>query len=47
VRSDQVEKDQLFERLWTADAAMEEWTAAVSGGSAKSITDGVIAIHTG
>jgi alkyl sulfatase BDS1-like metallo-beta-lactamase superfamily hydrolase len=26
---------------------MEEWTAAVSGGSAKPITDSVIAIHTG
>jgi alkyl sulfatase BDS1-like metallo-beta-lactamase superfamily hydrolase len=42
-----VEQDQLFERLWTGDAAMEEWTAAVSGGSAKPITDSVIAIHTG
>jgi alkyl sulfatase BDS1-like metallo-beta-lactamase superfamily hydrolase len=47
VRNDQVEQDQLFERLWTGDAAMEEWTAAVSGGSAKPITDSVIAIHTG
>jgi glyoxylase-like metal-dependent hydrolase (beta-lactamase superfamily II) len=26
---------------------MEEWTAAVSGGSARPITDSVIAIHTG
>ena len=26
---------------------MEEWTAAVSGGSARSITGSVIAIHTG
>ncbi len=42
-----MEQDQLFERLWTGDAAMEEWTAAVSGGSAKPITDSVIAIHTG
>jgi glyoxylase-like metal-dependent hydrolase (beta-lactamase superfamily II) len=47
VRNDQVEQDQLFERLWTGDAAMEEWTAAVPGGSAKRITDSVIAIHTG
>ncbi len=42
-----MEQDQLFERLWTGDAAMEEWTAAVSGGSARPITDRVIAIHTG
>lgn len=42
-----MEKDRLFERLWTGDAAMEEWTAAVSGGSARRITDNVIAIHTG
>jgi len=47
MRNDQVEQDQLFERLWTGDAAMEEWTAAVSGGSARPITDRVIAIHTG
>src|SRR5882724_5503522 len=46
-RSDKVEHDQLFERLWMGAAAMEEWTAAVSGGSAKPIADGVIAIHTG
>jgi alkyl sulfatase BDS1-like metallo-beta-lactamase superfamily hydrolase len=42
-----VEQDQLFERLWSGAAAMEEWTAAVSGGSARSITGRVIAIHTG
>jgi hypothetical protein len=42
-----VEQDRLFERLWTGDAAMEEWTAAVSGVSAKPITVSVIAIHTG
>ena len=42
-----MEQDQLFERLWTGDATMKEWTAAVSGGSAKPITDSVIAIHTG
>jgi len=45
--NDRVERDQLFERLWIGDAAMEEWTAAVSGGSGTSITDRVIAIHTG
>lgn len=42
-----MEQDQLFERLWMGAAAMEEWTAAVSGGSARSITGSVIAIHTG
>jgi hypothetical protein len=42
-----VEQDQLFERLWAGDAAMEEWTATVSGGSAKAISDDIIAIHTG
>ncbi|MEO8715913.1 MAG: alkyl sulfatase dimerization domain-containing protein [Acetobacteraceae bacterium] len=42
-----MERDQLFERLWNGDAAMEDWTATVSGGSAKSITDDAIAIHTG
>jgi len=42
-----VEQDQLFERLWNGDAAMEDWTATVSGGSAKPISDDAIAIHTG
>jgi alkyl sulfatase BDS1-like metallo-beta-lactamase superfamily hydrolase len=42
-----MEQDQLFERLWNGEAAMEEWTATVSGGAAKAITDDVIAIHTG
>ena len=27
-----MEHDQLFERLWSGAAAMEEWTAAVAGG---------------
>jgi alkyl sulfatase BDS1-like metallo-beta-lactamase superfamily hydrolase len=42
-----VERDQLFERLWAGAAAMEEWTAAVSGGVARAVTEGVVAIHTG
>ena len=42
-----MEQDQLFERLWNGEAAMEEWTATVSGGAAKPITDDIIAIHTG
>jgi alkyl sulfatase BDS1-like metallo-beta-lactamase superfamily hydrolase len=40
-------QDPLFERLWSGDAAMEEWTASVSGGSAKEIADDAIGIHTG
>ena len=42
-----VEHDQLFERLWNGEAAMEAWTATVSGGATKAITDNIIAIHTG
>ncbi len=42
-----MEQDQLFERLWNGEAAMEAWTATVSGGAAKAIADDVIAIHTG
>jgi alkyl sulfatase BDS1-like metallo-beta-lactamase superfamily hydrolase len=42
-----VEQDPLFERLWNGEAAMEEWTATVSGGAARAIADDVIAIHTG
>src|SRR5271168_5096558 len=42
-----MEQDQLFERLWNGEAAMEEWSATVSGGAAKPVADGVIAIHTG
>jgi alkyl sulfatase BDS1-like metallo-beta-lactamase superfamily hydrolase len=42
-----VEQDPLFERLWTGEAAMEEWTATVSGGAIKPITDDIVAIHTG
>ncbi|MGA3402232.1 MAG: alkyl sulfatase dimerization domain-containing protein [Acetobacteraceae bacterium] len=41
------EADQLFERLWHGDAAMEEWAATVAGGSARPISDDAIAIHTG
>src|SRR5580658_709134 len=41
-----MEQDRLFERLWNGEAAMDEWTATVSGGAAKAITDDIIAIHT-
>lgn len=42
-----IAKDELFERLWNGEAAMDEWSAAVSGGSARQIADNAIAIHTG
>jgi alkyl sulfatase BDS1-like metallo-beta-lactamase superfamily hydrolase len=42
-----VEQDALFERVWSGAAAMEEWTASVSGGAIKPVTDDIIAIHTG
>jgi len=42
-----VDQDELFERLWNGAAPMEEWTAAVSGGSVKPVAEGVVAIHTG
>lgn len=40
-------KDELFERLWSGEASMDVWSAAVSGGSARQIADNAIAIHTG
>lgn len=42
-----MDHDQLFERLWSGAAPMEEWTAAVAGGVARTLTDRVTAIHTG
>ena len=42
-----MEPDPLFERLWRGEAAMQAWTATVSGGAARAITDDIIAIHTG
>ncbi|MBM3597261.1 MAG: MBL fold metallo-hydrolase [Alphaproteobacteria bacterium] len=41
------EHDDLFDRLWTGAAPMEEWTRTVSGGAIKPVADGVVAIHTG
>ncbi len=38
--------EALFERLWSGEAAMEAWTAAVSGGVANPVTDDVIAVST-
>src|SRR5713101_4707566 len=37
---------RLFERLWSGDAAMEEWSAAVAGGSANEISDDMIVVST-
>jgi alkyl sulfatase BDS1-like metallo-beta-lactamase superfamily hydrolase len=42
-----VQHDALFERIWSGTAPMEEWTASVSGGTAKPVADNIIAIHTG
>lgn len=42
-----LEQDQLFERLWTGEASMEEWAATVTGGATKAITKDIIVIHTG
>lgn len=42
-----MDQDQLFERLWRGEAAMEEWTQAVAGGAARPVGEGIVAIHTG
>jgi glyoxylase-like metal-dependent hydrolase (beta-lactamase superfamily II) len=47
MRNVNVEQDQLFERLWSGAAPMEEWTTSVAGGVSRPITDSIIAIHTG
>jgi alkyl sulfatase BDS1-like metallo-beta-lactamase superfamily hydrolase len=41
-----VEQDQLFERLWSGTAPMEEWTQAVSNGAITSVADTIIAVHS-
>jgi glyoxylase-like metal-dependent hydrolase (beta-lactamase superfamily II) len=38
--------DHVFERLWRGDAAMEEWSAAVAGGSVNAIADDIIVVST-
>ncbi|SED62603.1 Metallo-beta-lactamase superfamily protein [Rhizobiales bacterium GAS191] len=38
--------DRLFERLWSGEAAMEEWSAAIAGGSANAISDDMIVVST-
>src|SRR5579871_699648 len=42
-----MERDELFEQLWSGTAAMEAWSAAVAGGAIKSVAEDVVAIHTG
>lgn len=39
-------QDALFERLWNGEAAMEEWTAAVTHGAVTQVTDNIITVHT-
>lgn len=41
------EQDRLFERLWTGEAAMEVWSAAVAGGMARQIAPNIVTVHTG
>jgi alkyl sulfatase BDS1-like metallo-beta-lactamase superfamily hydrolase len=38
--------DHLVDRLWTGDAAMEEWSAAVAGGAINAIAGDMIAVST-
>lgn len=38
--------NRLFERLWHGEAAMEEWSAAVAGGSAHAVHDDMIVVST-
>jgi glyoxylase-like metal-dependent hydrolase (beta-lactamase superfamily II) len=42
-----MDHDDLFERLWTGAASLPDWSAAVAGGGTKTVSDDVIAIHTG
>jgi len=41
-----VEQDQLFERLWSGAAPMEEWTQAVSNGAITAVADNIVTVHT-
>ena len=41
-----MEQDQLFERLWSGTAPMEEWTRAVSNGAITSVADTIITVHS-
>lgn len=37
----------LIDRLWRGEAAMDEWTASISGGAIHEVADDVIAVSTG
>ncbi|MDH6230768.1 alkyl sulfatase BDS1-like metallo-beta-lactamase superfamily hydrolase [Mesorhizobium soli] len=41
------ELDAIVDRVWNGEAPMEEWTAAVSGGSIKEVSSDVIVVSTG
>jgi alkyl sulfatase BDS1-like metallo-beta-lactamase superfamily hydrolase len=41
-----MEQDQLFERLWSGAAPMEEWTQAVSSGAITAVADNIISVHS-
>jgi alkyl sulfatase BDS1-like metallo-beta-lactamase superfamily hydrolase len=45
-RGYRVEQDQLFERLWSGGAPMEDWTQAVSHGAITEIADNIITVHS-
>ena len=42
----ETDTERLFERLWNGEAAMEEWSAAVAGGSANELSDDMIVVST-
>ena len=41
-----MEQDQLFERLWSGVAPMEEWTQAVSNGAITAVADNIVTVHS-
>ena len=41
-----MEQDQLFERLWSGTAPMEEWTEAVSHTAITTVADNIITVHS-
>lgn len=41
-----MEQDQLFERLWSGNAPIEEWTQAVSNGAITTVAENIISVHT-
>jgi alkyl sulfatase BDS1-like metallo-beta-lactamase superfamily hydrolase len=41
-----MEQDQLFERLWSGAAPMEEWTQAVSNGAITTVADNITSVHS-